>query len=74
MYTNLQFLLNPYFFIKILMLVMMFVFIIFILIILNQIRSISKSINQPKTPIIITIGIILLLAAASLFLTSLAIL
>ncbi|OGH05149.1 MAG: hypothetical protein A2W22_05765 [Candidatus Levybacteria bacterium RBG_16_35_11] len=74
MYNNLQFLINPFFLLKILMLIMIFVFIIFMLIVLVQVRSMARTINQPRTAIVVTVGIILLLAAASLFLTSLVIL
>ncbi|OGH08760.1 MAG: hypothetical protein A2152_00035 [Candidatus Levybacteria bacterium RBG_16_35_6] len=74
MYSNLQFLLNPFFLLKVMILVMIFVFLVFMLIVLNQVRSMAKRVNQPKTPLIVTIGIVILLAAASLFLTSLVIL
>jgi len=70
----LQFLINPLFIFKILILIMIFVFIIFMLIVLNQVRSILRTINQPKTPLVVMVAIILLLGAASLFLTSLVIL
>jgi hypothetical protein len=76
MSTNylIQLFLNPFFVLKIITLIMMFVFIIFILVVLNQVRSVSGTISQPKTPFVTAIGIIILLAAISLFLTSLAIL
>lgn len=71
---NLELLLNPFFLLKIVFLFLMVFFMIFMLIVLNQVRSISRTINQSKTPLVIAFGILLLLAAASLFLTSLVIL
>jgi hypothetical protein len=74
MYYNLQLFFNPLFLLKIVFLFLIFLFIVFMLIALNQVRSLSKTINQSQTPILIVFGILILLAAASLFLTSLAIL
>ena len=75
MFVNyLQLLINPLFIIKIILLIAMIVFIVFMLIILNQVRALSRTINQSTTAIVSAIGIILLLLGASLFLTALVIL
>jgi hypothetical protein len=75
MYANyLQLLINPLFILKIILLIMMAVFIIFMLLILNQVRALSRTVKQPTSAIVSAIGLILLLAAASLFLTALVIL
>ena len=75
MYANyLQLLINPFFVIKIILFIAMVVFAIFMLIILNQVRALSRTINQPTTTIVSAVGIIFLLLAVSLFLTALVIL
>ena len=72
--SYLQFLLDPFFVFKFLLLVTIFVFMVFMLVVLSQTRRMSKTVNQPKTPVVITVGVIILICAASLFLTSLVIL
>jgi len=63
MSTNylIQLFLNPFFVLKIITLIMMFVFIIFILVVLNQVRSVSGTISQPKTPFVTQLALLFFL-------------
>lgn len=65
---------NPFFWLKVAILIIMASYTIFAFVVLNQIRAMDKIINLPPTKIIISVSVLNLIMGTSLFLLALALL